>query len=129
MATTRSPFTYDELEHERLTGLFERTGQVDVVLTRKRALILDAFLRNDRRLRGYEAANSSGWRVMASFSTAAFLTARIYLFHRRLYELLPLVALHEPRVELRESADDGCVMTFSRPEGAAEHSTDTDVGA
>jgi hypothetical protein len=110
------PFTYEQLEHEAVAATYRHAGRVEVLLSRKRALVLNAFLRNDRRLRGCSGSNPSGWLVMASFSTAAFLTARMYLFHRKLYEVLALVALHDPAVDMHETGQDAYLFTFSQPE-------------
>ncbi len=112
-----------------MTRLFEQTGRVDVVLSRKRGFILNAFLRNDRRLRGYESLNPSGWQVLASFSTAAFLTARIYLFHRKLYEILALVAIHDPLVEVNRSDGGSWTISFSRPDAGAGAASEGEMGA
>ncbi|NIR32005.1 MAG: hypothetical protein GWN84_22405 [Gammaproteobacteria bacterium] len=122
-------FAYDELEHERLTRVFEQTGRVDVVLSPKRGYLLNAFLRNDRRLRGYQSLNSSGWQVLASFSTAAFLTARIYLFHRKLYEVFPLVAIYDPVVEVSRNEESVWIVSFSRPDAELDNPSEGEMDA
>ena len=109
--------------------LFEHTGRVDVVLGRKRAFILNAFLRNDRRLRGHETLNPSGWQVLSSFSTAAFLTARIYLFHRKLYEILALVAVHDPVIEVGRNGGESRTISFSRADTEGDTASGGEMGA
>jgi len=123
-----APYTYEHLDQQILRTALEREGRVAVRLSAKRATLLRVFLRTDARMRGAAGAAGappSGWQVMADFSTAAYLTARIYLFHRKLYDVLALVAVHEPDVEWWRNADGSLTARFTQPAGPSSNVDDT----